>query len=502
MIRLRSAWAGCAAGGFAICAWNQRASQIGIEATDLVAIRIFQHYWQLPLALLAFFEASVFLLAPYGAIYLNFDPQLTATPGFWGPVFPRALLFAVVMFISMTAMGLYNARQRSRLVGLLARVAASMLGGTMVIAVLFYLFPGIQIGRGALLVAALIAFVGAMVVRVVFDKVVDEDIFKRRVLVYGAGKRGQSIARLRRRSDRRGFIAIGFVPADGDEPEGVADSAKLGVTEDLLALCRQHRADEIVVAMDDRRRQFPMDQLLECRLDGVDIIELVSFLERETGKVRLDVLNPSWMIFSEGFRQGRIHSTLERAFDVLASLALLAVALPFMLLTALAIKITEGPRASIFYRQVRVGHGGRTFKLLKFRSMREDAERDGKPQWAQKNDNRVTPIGAFIRKTRIDELPQILNVLRGEMSFVGPRPERPEFVAQLNESIPYYRERHSIKPGITGWAQLCYPYGSSEQDAIEKLQYDLFYVKNHTLLFYLAIILQTVEVIVWGKGAR
>lgn len=442
------------------------------------------------------------MLAPYGAAYFNLDSNLIAGAGFGGPTFPRALVFAVVMFVSMTAMGLYNARQRSRLVGLLARVGVSMLGGSMVLAVIFYFFPAIQISRQAFAAAVLIAFVGSVLVRIVFDRVVDEDIFKRRVLVYGAGKRGQSIARLRRRSDRRGFIAIGFVPAEGDEPDGVPDSAKLGAREDLLALCQHHRVDEIVVAMDDRRRQFPMDQLLECRLEGVDITDLVSFLERETGKVRLDVLNPSWMIFAEGFRQGRVHSTFERAFDVIASLALLTVALPFMLLTALAIKLLEGPRASIFYGQLRVGQYGRPFKLLKFRSMREDAERDGKPQWAQKNDNRVTPIGAFIRKTRIDELPQILNVLRGEMSFVGPRPERPEFVAQLNESIPYYRERHSIKPGITGWAQLCYPYGSSEQDAIEKLQYDLFYVKNHTLLFYLAIILQTVEVIVWGKGAR
>jgi sugar transferase (PEP-CTERM system associated) len=254
--------------------------------------------------------------------------------------------------------------------------------------------------------------------------------------------------------------------------------------------------------MDDRRAGFPMDELLECRLEGVDIVELVTFLERETGKVRLDILNPSWMIFSEGFRQGRIHTSLERAFDVLASLTLLVVAAPLMLLTMIAIKLTEGPRASIFYRQVRVGQYGKPFKLLKFRSMREDAERDGKAQWAQKNDTRVTRIGGFIRMTRIDELPQILNVLRGEMSFVGPRPERPEFVEQLNERIPYYRERHSIKPGITGWAQLCYPYGSSESDAIEKLQYDLFYVKNHSLLFYLAILVQTVEVIVWRKGAR
>jgi lipopolysaccharide/colanic/teichoic acid biosynthesis glycosyltransferase len=181
---------------------------------------------------------------------------------------------------------------------------------------------------------------------------------------------------------------------------------------------------------------------------------------------------------------------------------MLAVAAPVMLLTAAAIKLSDGWRAPILYRQVRVGQYGKPFKLLKFRSMREDAERDGQAQWAQKNDSRITRIGSFIRTTRIDELPQILNVLRGEMSFVGPRPERPEFVEQLNETIPYYRERHSIKPGITGWAQLCYPYGSSEQDAMEKLQYDLYYVKNHSLIFYIAILVQTVEVIVWGKGAR
>jgi sugar transferase (PEP-CTERM system associated) len=353
-----------------------------------------------------------------------------------------------------------------------------------------------------LLLICTVAFASSFIVRTIFDKFVDEDVFKRRVLVYGVGRRAASIARLRRRSDRRGFIIVGYVAADGDELSGVPQNKKITDGRSLLDICREQEVDEIVVAMDDRRRQFPMEQLLECRLDGVEIVELVSFLERETGKVRLDVLNPSWMIFSEGFRQGRIHSSLERAFDVVASLILLLPALPLMILTATAIKLTEGLRAPIFYGQVRVGQYGRPFKLLKFRSMREDAERDGKPQWAQKNDSRVTTVGAFIRLTRIDELPQILNVLRGEMSFVGPRPERPEFVEELNEKIPYYRERHSIKPGITGWAQLCYPYGSSEQDATEKLQYDLFYVKNHSLIFYVAILVQTVEVIVWGKGAR
>lgn len=466
-----------------------------------MAIRIFQHYWHLHLALLAVIEGVIFFFAPFAAALLRFNSQPMAQ-AMLGPMLPRGLVFAGVLFISMAAMGLYNSRQRSRLAGLIARVAASVVGGALCIAVLFYLFPALHVGRGALLISIVIAFSGSVIARVIFDTLVDEDVFKRRVLVYGSGQRAASIARLRRRSDRRGFAVVGYAMAEGDEKSEVPSDEIFPIGSDLLSLCEQHGVDEIVVAMDDRRRRFPMDQLLECRLEGVEILELVSFLERETGKVRLDILNPSWMIFSEGFRQGRIHDTLERLFDILASLVLLTIAAPLMILTALAIKIVEGPRASIFYGQVRVGQYGRPFRLLKFRSMREDAEKDGKAQWAQKNDSRVTSIGAFTRLTRIDELPQILNVLRGEMSFVGPRPERPEFVEQLNERIPYYRERHTIKPGITGWAQLCYPYGSSEQDATEKLQYDLFYVKNHSLLFYLAILVQTVEVIVWRKGAR
>jgi sugar transferase (PEP-CTERM system associated) len=466
-----------------------------------VAIRIFQHYWQLPLALLATIEFLVFLLSPYAALVLDVDVLLPWKEDVH-PLLARAALFAGVMFITMAAMGLYNARQRSRLLGVVTRLAASIFAGVMTMAVFYYLFPNMQIGRSALLLTALIAFGVTVLVRVVFNRFADEDLFKRRVLVYGVGRRAGSIAQLRRRADRRGFVIVGYVPADGDDPQAIGEASKLPVDIELRKLCEQHRVDEIVVAMDDRRRQFPMEQLLECRLEGLEITELVSFLERETGKVRLDVLNPSWMIFSDGFRQGLIHGSFERAFDVAASLVLLVITFPVMLLTALAIRLEDGRKASLFYRQTRVGQYGRNFELLKFRSMCENAEAAGNPIWAEKNDPRVTRVGSFIRKSRIDELPQILNVLKGEMSFVGPRPERPKFVAQLNERIPYYRERHSIKPGITGWAQLCYPYGSSEQDAAEKLQYDLFYVKNHSLLFYLAILVQTVEVILWGKGAR
>jgi sugar transferase (PEP-CTERM system associated) len=346
-----------------------------------------------------------------------------------------------------------------------------------------------------------LAFVALSAIRFVFMKVVDEDLFKRRVLVFGCGWQAKSIAQLRRRSDQRGFVIVGYIAANGEKcivpaervvkPEGT-----------LLDFGRAHRIDEIVVAMDDRRLAFPVQDLLECRLSGIEIVDLVSFLERETGKVRLDVLNPSWMIFGEGFRRDALRLASERAFDVLAGICLLAVAWPLMLLVALAIKLEDGWSAPVLYRQTRVGLEGRLFNVLKFRSMTTDAERDGQARWAEKRDPRITRVGAVIRKIRFDELPQILNVLRGDMSFVGPRPERPEFVDELNDLIPYYRERHYVKPGITGWAQLCYPYGSSTHDAAEKLQYDLYYVKNHSLIFDLMILLQTAEVILWGKGGR
>jgi sugar transferase (PEP-CTERM system associated) len=232
------------------------------------------------------------------------------------------------------------------------------------------------------------------------------------------------------------------------------------------------------------------------------VIDLQGFFERETGKLKLDILNPSWMIFSDGFNQGKGQSTQKRIFDVVVSLGLLALSWPLMLLVALAIKLEGGGRGSILYRQIRVGQHWRLFNVYKFRSMREDAEAGGKAQWAKENDDRVTRVGRFIRKTRLDELPQIFNVLKGDMSFVGPRPERPEFVTQLSEQIPYFAERHRVKPGITGWAQICYPYGASEKDSLEKLQFDLYYIKNYSLFLDLVIILQTAHAVVAGKGGR
>jgi len=457
-------------------------------------------YLKVPIILLAMVEGSLLLFAPYLAAAimrqgLSFD-SVTRT----GTLLPTALLFAVTAFASLVAVGLYSTRQRVGLAGILVRVTAAVVNAAAVSALAYYFVPALRVDRSVLLGMAAIAIPLCFLIRVLFERIVDEDLFKRRVVVYGAGNRCRSLVELRRRSDTRGFRIIGYMPVEGDQVIAPDDKV-VARPPDLYQWALEHGIDEIVMAMNDRRRGFPMHELLECRLAGIEVLELPSFLERETGKVRLDVLNPSWIIFGDGFRASPTQQFLERAFDVVASLGLLVVAVPFMVLAVIGIKLEEGFSAPVLYRQRRVGFRGRVFDVLKFRSMRIDAEKFG-AQYAVENDPRVTRIGRFMRKTRIDELPQLINVLRGEMSFVGPRPERPEFVDELEQRIPYYRERHTVKPGITGWAQLCYPYGSSEKDTIEKLQYDLYYVKNRSLLFDFAILVQTVEVVLWRKGAR
>jgi sugar transferase (PEP-CTERM system associated) len=458
-------------------------------------------YLKVPIVLLALIEGSLFVFAPYLAAALRFGSSATerATPT--GNLLPTALLFASFAVMALFAMGLYTIRQRSGAAGTVLRVVAGLLVAAALSALAYFIVPNLTIGRGMLALTTAIGIASALVARLLFDRIVDQDLFKRRVLVYGAGRRSASLLDLRRRSDQRGFRIMGFIATEGDEVTAPSDRL-LERPDDLYTWVTSNPIDEIVVAMDDRRRGFPMHEFLECRLAGIEIIELPTFLERETGKVRLDVLNPSWIIFGEGFRASVLQRAVERTVDVVVSLGLLILTAPAILLTALAIKFEDGLEAPILYRQRRVGQHGVVFDVLKFRSMRVDAERPGQAIWATRDDPRITRVGAFMRKSRIDELPQLVNVLRGDMSFVGPRPERPEFVQRLEHTIPYYRERHSVKPGITGWAQLCYPYGSSDKDALEKLQYDLYYVKNRSLLFDLAILVQTVEVVLWGKGAR
>lgn len=467
-----------------------------------MAIKAFRNYWKRPMAVLAGMELVVFATTLCLISLLHFDGESPLAEANASEILARALLFAPVLSIAMAATGLYNERQTLTLGGLITRILVSSLGGMLVIAIVASLIPELALGREALILGIVLVSAGSAGCHYVLAKLASEHVFKKRIIVYGAGRRAASLIQKQASGSLGGFKTVGFIPAVGDDPSGVSTERRIELRTSLLEHCQGHGVTEIVVALDDSSAPFPIESFLECRLAGIEATDLTEFLERETGQVRIDLVHPNWMVFCDGFNHNSVYSHLERMFDVLASLGLLLLTWPVMLLTVIAIKIEEGPSASVLYRQVRVGERGQPFQICKFRSMREDAERDGRARWATANDDRVTRVGRVIRKLRIDELPQIINVLNGEMSLVGPRPERPEFVSQLNTKIPLYRERHVIKPGITGWAQLCYPYGSNETDAAEKLQYDLFYVKNRTLLFYLAILVQTVEVILWGKGAR
>ncbi len=460
-------------------------------------MKLLGHYVYLPIALLAAVEFAVanlsFAVSAWLAVTVGaFDGT------FWSVALPWGPLFAITVSIGMTAVGLYQAKQRLGIEGVLARIFVA-LGIAAICLALADLFFAVDLRGWIWAVGFGCCLLLLSATRAILWRWVDHETFQRSVLVYGAGSRAAALLKLRRRSDRRGFNIKAFVPAAGDER--VLDDPRVTSFQDsLVDYAAKENVDEIVVAMDDRRRGFPVSELLACKFKGMSVVDLLTFLERETGRVKVDLVNPAWLIFSEGFESQARKRLATRVADFASALLLLIVTSPIMVVVALAVFVDDG--RPILYRQRRVGLVGRTFNLYKFRSMIKNAESDGKARWAGASDSRVTRVGSIIRKLRLDELPQLFNVLRGDMSIVGPRPERPEFVEQLAQKIPYYHERHSVKPGITGWAQLCYPYGSSDEDALEKLQYDLYYIKHKSLVFDLMVLLQTAEVVLWGKGAR
>ena len=462
-------------------------------------IRLFSHYVPRNTLLIALLEAFLLASSVYLAVYISAGDvhaeALAIRP-------ETALLFAGVMLGAMLLMGLYGQASIEGWTGVFFRLVAAFALGLTMLYGLHLVVDFSDWVNGAAPISAAIALGAISAERLVFSRWRQAAVLKPRVLVLGTGSRAAQVDRLLRASTAGTMPRIvGFVPfKESDHHVPSRYVLELADGESVVDLVDRYKINELVVGVRDRRAGgMPVDDLLACKLRGVKVTELSSFFERESGQIRLESLNASWLIFGEGFRQNWLRTVMKRSFDIAASLALLVVTLPVMLLTALAILLTMG--SPIFYRQVRVGQGGRHFSIYKFRSMRNDAEANG-AVWARSNDDRITPVGHVIRKLRIDELPQIINVLKGEMSFVGPRPERPEFVADLEEQIPFYDARHSIKPGITGWAQVRYPYGASIRDAQEKLQYDLYYVKNHTLFLDLAIMMQTVEVVLWRKGSR
>ncbi|MDB4409299.1 TIGR03013 family PEP-CTERM/XrtA system glycosyltransferase [Gammaproteobacteria bacterium] len=465
--------------------------------------RIFRHYIPGSFLMLGLLEVLVFFLSFYAGVYLRFSGEAQSVAEHFGPLEMKALTYSAVMIVSMVAFGLYDRASwfLDGYANMLLRVVACFLFSIFPLSVLFYLAPETSLWRGATLLVLALSLLGIIGVRAFFLKMVDHRIFKRRALVLGNGKRARSVKKLHGHAQMMGVDVVGYIQVGEDEVK-VDDRAVILYDRPLREIVKEGRVDEIVLAVDDRRKGMPVTELLDCKMEGVDVIDLLTFFERETGKINLALMNPSWLFLSDGFRVSTFRLITKRVFDVMVSLLLLPIFLPVMALVAAAVWFECRGMEPVIYKQVRVGEGNKNFTIYKFRSMGANAEGDGVARWAKKDDMRVTRVGKFIRKVRLDELPQIFNILKGDMSFVGPRPERPEFVRELEKDHSYYRERHRVKPGLTGWAQVCYQYGDSMEDAYEKLEYDLYYVKNYSIFIDLLIIVQTIRVVIAGQGAH
>lgn len=416
-------------------------------------------------------------------------------------IFVHSMIFALVVQLSSLALGLYNSKLRENFRGVVRRLLVSVAIAFFVTAILNPFYGAFALPIELLALSSVITLVAASFFRYFTLQIDFFGFNKRRVLVLGAGERASIIEkRMRRDVDRQSFYMHGFIIMEGDSENGIQNETKISLDDSLVSYALEHDIDEIVVASDERRNNLPVDELFACKIRGVEITEILDFIERETGQIAVNLIYPSWVIYSNGFASANyLRNTLDWVFNASMGFFLFLFTWPIMLVTALLIKLDEGLKAPVFYFQERVGLDGQAFNIVKFRSMRIDAEKDG-ARMASENDDRTTKIGKFIRKYRVDELPQIYNVMRGDMGFVGPRPERPEFVQDLIKNLPYYNERHNVKPGLTGWAQLKYPYGATQEDSLEKLKYDLYYIKHRSFLLDLLILIRTVEIVLFGKG--
>ncbi len=460
-------------------------------------VSFFRHHVSIATLLQLVLEGGLFFLAVVIAVVAQ-QQGAVAEPGV--AIMP-ALLFAGLMVSVNSAFGLYTRSQALVWSSLVARALLALLVGAPIAYVVYFVLPNGYVFQNALGYTVLLALAAVVAARLVMSASAQARFFTHRVLVLGTGAHARDIDDAARGAASTGLRIVGFLPVAASDDTEVPFNRILPAGTSLRDAVERLGVDEVVVALREQRGgSLPLGPLLNCRLSGVRVTNVAGFIERVNGEVPVESVKASWLIYGEGFQHGGIRAVVKRMFDVVVAAALLLLTLPVMLVTALLISM-EG-KGPIVFRQERVGLGGRSFTLLKFRSMRADAEQDGRARWAVANDARVTRIGRIMRRTRIDELPQLVNVLKGEMSFVGPRPERPSIVSTLSEQLPFYGARHSVKPGITGWAQVRFPYGASVEDAMKKLRYDLYYVKNHSLFLDFVILVETVRVVLLGQGAR
>jgi len=416
----------------------------------------------------------------------------------------QIIVFAVILGITMLVinawLGFYQRIHGRTITESRARAVLSLYLAVPVAYGIFALLPLTDINREFVQLSAMSAVFGMLVNRVSASHTEASSLMTRRILVFGTGSQALAVKQALNKSDPSTEI-VGYFPSPNDESAIVPEHLILSRSKTLTDTAKTLKVDEIVVALTERRGgSMPLRELLDCKLHGIRVLDLASHFEQTLGQIRLDSLYAGWLIFGDGFQQGTLRTIVKRLSDIIFATILIILAMPIMLITALLIIAENG--FPVFYRQERVGLNGRLFNVIKFRSMRNDAEKDGKPIWAKAKDDRVTKVGGIIRKLRIDELPQLFSVLKGDMSLVGPRPERPFFVDQLTKEIPFYAVRHSVKPGVTGWAQVRYHYGATVEDSAEKLQYDLYYVKNHSLFLDIVVLFETIGVVLTGKGAH
>jgi sugar transferase (PEP-CTERM system associated) len=451
--------------------------------------------------LLVGFDATLIVGAVSAAAWLRLGPEFAWSVLSTVSGLSQALIIAAILQLCLYFSDVYDFRVVADRHELFVRLLQALAAASILLAFIYYWFPHLMVGRGVFVLAAALIIVSMLGWRFAFQWATQQAPGRERLLIIGTTPAAVALAEeILERRNELGVEIVGFVdpdPANVGVP--VLNPGIIGTIEDIPSIVQRLRVDRVVVSLADARGYLPMDKLLEIRLRGVSFQHLATVYEHYTGKIAVENLRPSWMIFAEGFRNNPAQRSIKRGLDVAISLVGLVIAAPLLVIVGVLVKLTSpGP---VFYSQERVGLHGRTFRVHKFRSMLVDAEADTGPVWATRNDNRVTPIGTMLRRTRIDEVPQLWNILRGDMSMVGPRPERPEFVGELTRQIPFYGQRHVVKPGLTGWAQIRYTYGASVEDALQKLQYDLYYIKNMSIALDLFVMAATVKTVVLRRGA-